>query len=300
MKLKHSITGQFAAMILSLVAGTVLLCWFLNTTFLGTYYIHEKQNVMLEGYAVINAESKADGLWSEAFDIRFENICANGNISILIISADGTIVRSSVNDTDVLRRQFMDVLFSDASASSAQVLKETNRYVLERRRDTRLDAEYMMLWGTLEDGNLILMRTALESIRESAWISNRFLAYVGGLAIVVSAILSVLVSKKIANPILELTRISSKMTDLDFNAKYKSRGNNEIDLLGEHINQLSETLESTISELKSANNELQIDIEKKIQIDEMRKDFLSNVSHVLKTPLALIQGYAEVLRECIH
>ena len=70
--------------------------------------------------------------------------------------------------------------------------------------------------------------------------------------------------------------------------------------LGNHINRLSENLERTISELKTANVELQDDIEKKIQIDEMRKEFLSNVSHELKTPLALIQGYAEGLQECIN
>ena len=63
---------------------------------------------------------------------------------------------------------------------------------------------------------------------------------------------------------------------------------------------MSEELERTISELKTANNELQKDIEKKIQIDEMRKEFLSNVSHELKTPIALIQGYAEGLQECIN
>ncbi|MDE6907975.1 MAG: HAMP domain-containing histidine kinase, partial [Lachnospiraceae bacterium] len=56
----------------------------------------------------------------------------------------------------------------------------------------------------------------------------------------------------------------------------------------------------TISELKTANNELQRDIEQKTQIDEMRKEFLSNVSHELKTPIALIQGYAEGLKECIN
>ena len=39
---------------------------------------------------------------------------------------------------------------------------------------------------------------------------------------------------------------------------------------------------------------------KKTQIDEMRKEFLSNVSHELKTPIALIQGYAEGLKECIN
>lgn len=45
--------------------------------------------------------------------------------------------------------------------------------------------------------------------------------------------------------------------------------------------------------MKSANNKLQKDIEDKIKIDEMRKEFLDNVSHELKTPIALIQGYAE-------
>lgn len=63
---------------------------------------------------------------------------------------------------------------------------------------------------------------------------------------------------------------------------------------------MSCALESTISELKSANNELKQDIEKKTEIDEMRKEFLSNVSHELKTPLALIQGYAEGLQACIN
>lgn len=66
------------------------------------------------------------------------------------------------------------------------------------------------------------------------------------------------------------------------------------------MNEMSQALEHTISELKSANNQLLLDIEKKTQIDRQRKEFLSNVSHELKTPLALIQGYAEGLKECIN
>ena len=63
---------------------------------------------------------------------------------------------------------------------------------------------------------------------------------------------------------------------------------------------MSENLEKAYSQLLTANNELQKDIEHKEQIDEMRKEFLSNVSHELKTPIALIQGYAEGLQECIN
>jgi signal transduction histidine kinase len=62
---------------------------------------------------------------------------------------------------------------------------------------------------------------------------------------------------------------------------------------------MSSELERTISELKSANAELQRDNEKKTKIDEVRKEFLNNVSHELKTPIALIQGYAEGLKENI-
>ncbi len=56
----------------------------------------------------------------------------------------------------------------------------------------------------------------------------------------------------------------------------------EIQVLGNSMNTLSERLEETISELKSANNQLTKDIEEKTKIDEMRKDFIANVSHELK------------------
>lgn len=298
--LKKSLTMQYMGTILGMVAGTVLLFWFLNTTFLEYYYTYNKQKAMLEGFSTIDGESRQDTMESAGFDVEFERICSDGNISILIISADGSIVRTSVNDTQTIKRQFMDVLFGNYDSGASEIIKETNDYVLRKQADSRMGSEYLILLGTLSDGNLILMRTALESIRESAGISNRFLAYSGTLAVVLSAMLSIFASRKIAKPILELTDISKRMTDLDFNAKYQSKGENEIDQLGEHINQLSHTLEKTISELKSANNELLIDIERKTQIDEMRKDFLSNVSHELKTPLALIQGYAEGLLECIN
>ena len=58
-----------------------------------------------------------------------------------------------------------------------------------------------------------------------------------------------------------------------------------------------ESMVDTIGELKTANNELQKDIEEKIRVDETRKEFIANVSHELKTPIALIQGYAEGLTE---
>ena len=296
-----SLTRELAAIIVGLVAVIIVICWFLNTTFLGKYYMYQKEDTLLEGFHVIDQASETGELTSDKFDVTFDNLCANGNISIMVISSNRNIVRSSVNDNQVILMEFMNVLFG-SDQSESEVLKKAENYVIQRKTDNRLDSEYLVLYGTLQNGNLILMRTALESIRESAKISNQFLVYVGLLGIILGAIAAVLISRGISTPILELTDISKRMTELDFEAKFSPRRKhqNEIDELGEHFNRLSNALETTISELKSANNELKQDIQKKTEIDEMRKDFLSNVSHELKTPLALIQGYAEGLKECIN
>ena len=89
------------------------------------------------------------------------------------------------------------------------------------------------------------------------------------------------------------------MANLNFDTKYTRGGMDEIGVLGNNFNKMSEKLERTVSELKQANNQLQKDIEQKEKIEDMRNEFLGNVSHELKTPIALIQGYAEGLKEGI-
>lgn len=296
---KHSLTRQVTSIVSLLVAGAILLCWVLNTTLLPRYYMHNKKELLMENYQTISNASAQDQLESDEFAVTFDNMCSNGNIMALILQQDGKVLRSSVNDMDALRSEFWDVLLH---ADSMEVLYSNKQYQLLRKTDTRLDSEYLVLVGVLENGDMILMRTAVESIRESAAISNRFLLFVGAAAIVSSLLVAFFTTRHITRPLQQLTDISKRMVDLDFNAKYESNQSNsyEVEELGNHINRLSENLERTISELKTANVELQDDIEKKIQIDEMRKEFLSNVSHELKTPLALIQGYAEGLQECIN
>lgn len=296
---KHSLTRQITSIVSLLVAGAILLCWVLNTTLLPRYYMHNKKEVLMENYQTISNASAQNELESDEFAVTFDNLCSNGNIMALILQQDGKVLRSSVNDLDALRTEFWDVLLH---GDKMEVLYSNKQYQLLKKTDTRLDSEYLVLVGILENGDMVLMRTAVESIRESAAISNRFLLFAGAAAIVASILVAFFTTRHITKPLQQLTDISKRMVDLDFNAKYESDQSNsyEVEELGNHINRLSENLERTISELKTANVELQDDIEKKIQIDEMRKEFLSNVSHELKTPLALIQGYAEGLQECIN
>ena len=170
----------------------------------------------------------------------------------------------------------------------------------EKTTDPNKKLEYIEMWGHFSNNYSFIMRSPLEGIRESAAISNRFLTYVGLVVVAISILLVWYFSKRITDPILELAELSEKMADLDFNAKYTSGGNNELGVLGSNFNTMSEKLQLAISELKTANNELQKDIEQKEQIEAMRTEFLGNVSHELKTPIALIQGYSEGLKEGIN
>ena len=251
--MKHSITKKITAIMISIVAGTVLLCWFINTSLLEEYYIEHKQQVLLKTFEMVDKESKSGRTDKEEFKIKLEKQCANSNITMMIISSDRTIIQSNVGDDEVLLLQFLNLIFHTDNQDT-KVLENTEQYMVEKTTDSRLESDYLVLWGNLQNGNLILMRTAVESIKESVDIANRFLAYVGIAAVIICTVIIYVVTRRITNPILQLADISQRMTNLDFDAKYQSRGKNEVDMLGEHMNQLSETLEKTISELKSANN----------------------------------------------
>jgi two-component system sensor histidine kinase VanS len=90
-----------------------------------------------------------------------------------------------------------------------------------------------------------------------------------------------------------MNRIAQNMSKLDFSQKVEVKSQDELGELGQSLNSLSEQLSRSIAELQAANALLQEEVERERKIDEMRKEFISSVSHELKTPLSLIQGYAE-------
>ncbi len=297
--MKYSIKRQFAGIFGLLMVGTILFCWFINNTFLERYYMKDKQKALLETYQVLNRASNEDKIGTNEFDIEFQKICGRYNVSFILLDAKSKTLKTSTPDYSTLSRRLLNNLFEQNYEDNDRLLQKGEKYEIQIATDDRINTDFLEMWGVLDNGNLFLLRCPLESIRESVNLANRFLAYVGFGAAIVSAVIVLIISGKITKPIKELTEISERMIHLDFEAKYTGKSKTEIALLGQNINELSCTLEQTISELKSANNELQRDIEKKNKIDEMRKEFLSNVSHELKTPIALIQGYAEGLKEGI-
>lgn len=249
-------------------------------------------------YNSMNEAVLNGSMQSEQFESELRYLSGVYNVELIVIDADSKLVQSAGAESDMILKALLDRVFSNAYGD-AKKLKEEEHYSLELVKINPINITYIQMWGTLDNGNLFMARSIVDSIHDSVQITNRFLAYVGILAALASVIVILIITKKITTPILSLTDISKRMAELDFEVRYVGKEKNEIGILGQHMNLLSDKLESTISELKTANNELQKDIEDKEQIDIMRREFLSNVSHELKTPIALIMGYSEGLKENI-
>ena len=293
--MKTSIRKQFASITIGLLISTLAACWFINSSFLEKYYEADKKESIQKAYEKLNEASVAGTLGGAEFQEEMIEYALRYNMRTYVINANAqTVIAVPFSDVELRQRLYGYMLKRPIGLIEGKYPEPNTIFKVMNIKN---QSESLEIYGRLENGYGFIITSAMESIRDSVKLANRFLAYIGAASVLIGSIILWMVSKRFTKPILELADISEKMTHLDFEAKYTGKDKNEIGLLGNNINQLSAELEKTISELKTANNELQKDIEKKEKIDEMRKEFLSNVSHELKTPIALIQGYAEGLKE---
>lgn len=221
----------------------------------------------------------------------------NNMAVVLIDSNTGKALLSSAREGDWLAQKVQRYIL-DIGTDRSEILAEHENYTVVKNYEIRSKSSYMESWGFLSDNStLFIMQMPLASIRDSVILSNRFTTFVGIAALILGSVLMYFVTRQVTKPILKLATLSERMSHLDFEASYEGHAQDEIGVLGRSMNTLSDKLKEAIGELQEANKVLQKDIEEKIQIDEMRKEFIANVSHELKTPIALIQGYAEGLTE---
>ena len=280
-----------------LILFMIVVFMIVNGSFLEKYYISNKKSEFIKVYTMVQEGVENGTISSETPEKDLGRLTEKNNISIAVINSEYNVVYTNVREKQMMVVQLFGYLYDK---NHQEVLEKTDSYDICKSVDPQNNTEYLTMWGNFDNGDIFIMRSPLESIRSAVTIFNRFIGVVGGCVILVSVLLAWYFSKRITEPIKELATLSQKMADLDFDAKYTSGGSNEIGVLGENFNRMSERLEQTISNLKEANYKLQKDIEQKEKRENMRSEFLGNVSHELKTPIALIQGYAEGLKEGVN
>lgn len=314
--MKHSLRIRLVIIFTGTLIFSVILIWCMNRFMLNSYYESSKISQMEDVNSSVGGLCKDIkwGSFSEQDSANLSHVLyslsANSGVNIYVAAVfiDEVFLKYP---TQMDEWQFVDmkdrlIYYINLERgnfkpdSNCQLLFESENYKMYKVYDERVGSNYIESISKLNNVTWIYLRTNYQNMQESANVSNRLLTYVGSIVILVGIFVMYFVSNSYTKPIMHLVEHAKKMSQLDFNARYEEDRIDEIGILGNTMNALSDKLEQTISELKTANNELQVDIARKQEQEEMRTEFLANVSHELKTPIALIQGYAEGLLDNIN
>ncbi len=265
-----------------------------NSSLLLQYYITREKNMLVDAAKEIEALDLTNQTASTETLNRIES---GNNFQIEIYSEAGELLYMTMWNSMREMPNGFDLKLNGLIRQRMQVLSSEQRKdgsVFQDALDS-MGNEYIIYAKYLSNNIVVELRTQKSLIEKSAEISNRFMLTVSLIFLVAALLWALIYARHFAKPIVQMNTITKKMTQLDFNQKLNPHTQDEIGELGASINNLSDTLSATLQDLAEKNAKLQHEIEQERKLDIMRREFVANVSHELKTPISIIKGYAEGL-----
>ena len=274
MKIRWKIFFLMFSVVLMIILGLMVT----NTIYLEKFYIKNKKEKLVElGQILIDPK----------YVIDFQNLEMHSNVAILI------------KRTDELYKLEKEAVLPKEEIEEIIVSLKNREYIFKEITLLDYRGKVLILFMPYMKDRYIEIITPLSFIQEGLQISTRYHLLIIILALIIGSSMSFIFSKKMTDPILELKEITQRISLLDFNIKFEKERKDEIGELGYAINKMGGTLEKNIDEINKVNRKLMEDIENEKRLDKLRKEFIASVSHELKTPIAIIQGYAQGLMENI-
>ena len=305
--MKGSIKTKITLCLMAIIAFMIALSCILSVLFIKRYYYNDIKNKLITTYNSCNREFSNKKNYDEK--TLTTDVSNEADAMIYIVDDIHNKIYTSVNEESTVFENLEFIaeflgISQNANAKNSRIYSEEiehhRNYNIQITKDNNTNSSYFDVVGFLDNGFVIIIRTSVSRTDATIRTTIKFFFIVLVAVAVIFCILMYFFSNIFARPIKKLTNVAARMSKLDFEAKVENPSNDEIGELATYMNELSFRLKNTLSELQEANSRLQMDIDEKIMIDEMRKEFLSHVSHELKTPIALIQGYAEGLRDNIN
>lgn len=294
--MKKSIWIKLFAIITIFALIIVGISWLINIKYLESFYIEKKEESLIKyGQEIERAFANVENIDTE---LLLEKIEKSINGDIMIYSPEGQLKYSTSTRKQLGRASGKGRGNSPFTNGDFKMLEE-GKAVIKKYVHPNLGIEILTLGLILPGEDFLIIETSIADITESVNIAKDFYIYIVISSLLVGTAVAFLISRWFTKPIIKLNNVAKSMANLNFSKRYDVKTNDEIGELGKSINYLSERLSKTISDLNQANEKLKEDIERERKIDMMRKEFISNVSHELKTPIALVQGYAEGLKDNI-
>ena len=283
-----SIRSKLFLQVGGLVLFLIILLLVANNFFLKIYFVNQQKDTVVEYYEIINDLETADYLNERQLFGTLEN---EFNIDVVIYDATDTIVYQS---RSYQTPPGVEPMIPELNVTDEEVVNDSYSFIYAT--DRNIHNEILMLDGVMDNGNTIQLSIPINTIERNVIIVNQFLVYIGSITFVLSMLLAYLLSNYFTDPIRKINNIAKKMKNLEFNHAIDIKSKDELGELAVTINELSHELEQTINNLSDQNVVLEKEMNENIKLSKKRRELLNNVSHELKTPLSLMQGYAEGLK----
>lgn len=278
--MKNSIRYKLFAVFLGLL--TIFITIFLiSSFFLDDIFIWENKRIMEDAYEKFDNTSQNRNINEGDLIELVESI--GGNITILTPELNLKISTSryedNINFTNIDIIEQIEILKRDEDKKFTSMVTE----------NIRGDNKSIFFIGKLKAGGYFIGEKAIKEIQTSTQIARVFLGLASIGTLLIGSVIVYFLSKKLTKPITEITQVAGEISKLNFDKKVNVDSEDEIGLLASSINNISDKLNKVLTELRN-------DIEREKQLEKMRRNFISNVSHELKTPLSMIAGYTEGLK----
>jgi len=255
----------------------VTLSFVLNTFFLESFYIEKNQDMFVKSAGDVTAAYNDNMVDMEQF---IEAYGKTNEINIDIIKKDLKVEYSSIakrQNGEDLPKEVEDVF----NRSIKRISEKYTYEVISNDKKESASAKIIYI-SKLPKGRYLLLSKPLKGIRESVKITNQFAVVTGFITIVLGGLITLIVTNRATVPILEMNQVAEQISMLNFGDRVEVKSKDEIAMLGNSINTISDKLSISIAELKT-------DVER-------RKRLVRDISHELKTPIGVIKGYTEGLK----
>lgn len=301
--MNKSISKKLFTITFGLIIILILLTLLFQALFFEKFYFSRKTNQL------VSEVNKFRTLYSfQIYDNKTLNKAladyeAKNNSQIAIFSLDGLSINGVNRNPEDIRSlaAFCQQLLSNQSLIDEVLYSNKTKSTLftDSNSDHKKIGVIAPMSLVSTNDSIIISVSPTQPIEEASIVINDFFKYLILGFIILGVFLSYIYANLISKPLLKISETAKKMSSMDFTAKCEINSKDEIGYLAETLNFLSSNLKSALTDLKNKNKQLEADIDKERKLEKLRKDFVAGVSHELKTPIGIIEGYAEGIKDGI-